>query len=414
MGQSDEVDDSARSGNRHQKRHQVARKAAGKAGPGRPRKAPEHCRYVGRTKKHGHRYQACPRVGGKRVYGKHRSRDEARDEAAEIIRRGEITEGVTMISLFDACQDVLDDTRNDGTKRSYHEHFVTLCDYFGADTPLQLVTPQRIREFIHHRRGQRIRGQAPTELRIRKDVNALNRVFRDATMADKFAGANPVSKIKKPKGKSKESGHYTIAELDELFTDLRKVSTRTAERNMLFVAAYYFSALRRSEFCRLRVRDIDFKGGFIRDFEGKVNFAPAPITAPLAYALEHLVEGKQPTDPLVPIGKPRGPRKDNRKPSTPLERQIGLINGAIRRLRPELREALRSRFHPHTGRHTLRSILADHNVPEHVKNAITRHGRHLYEHTTPTEVRMWATRVLDPLLYLVDPEAERPAKALGE
>lgn len=396
---------------RHQNRHRSASGTGGKGGPGRPRKPPSHCRYVGWTVKHGHRYQACPRVDGKRQYGKNTTRDEAAAEAERMLKRAKASAGKVLISLEVACQQIIDLAPTAGTKRDYDECCTTLGAFFGADTPLHEVTKERIEEFIAHRRAARWRDRPIGDARIHKELRVLGRVFNVAIQKDQFPGASPLLKVARPpKVKPREGDHYTIDEVAEIVETMRSQKWRTADRSWRFVAALVFSGLRRDEFCRLRAEQVDLVACTLREIEGKRNIRDLPITKPLAAALRPLVEGLRPSDHLVPAGEPRGPRKEGNRPRTDLERREGIINGLFRRFREALPARLRARFHPHSLRHTLRTILADANVPSHVRDALTRHsGRgegSRYEHVSPLLLRRDAERVLNPLLWIIDPPAQ--------
>ena len=137
------------------------------------------------------------------------------------------------------------------------------------------------------------------------------------------------------------------------------------------------------------------------------------ITKPLAHVLPVLVGAADSTGHLIPQGTVRGPRKEGGAPRTDTERRTSTIDRVFRRCRADLPEPLRARFHPHALRHSLRTILADASVPEHVRDAFTDHapstvGRG-YEHATATLVRHHARATLDPLLWIVDPPAACPS-----
>lgn len=307
------------------------------------------------------------------------------------------------VTLQDACQAVLDRVRgHDGTWRSYEEHFVTLCAFFGAETLLSAITRERIEEFVNHRRAQLHRGKPIGELRIRKNLAALNAVFLDATRCDQFTGANPVKKIRQLPVRRKEAAHYGADELPGLFADLAGAPRQTA----LLAAVLVFSGLRREELAKVRVHQADLEAGWLRGIEGKRNVMSVPITAPLDAVLRALVEGLGPDDHLWPVGKAHGPRKEGKRPRSDVERRCDALNRMFLEARPKLRQALRPRFKPHALRHTLRTLLADAEVPLHVRNAITRHTDHSmggrYEHTSPAAVRAWACKVLDPYLPRVE------------
>ena len=344
-----------------------------------------------------------------REYGKIGSWEWARDEAQRMLARAQLPGTSRVATLHESCQAVLDGVRGRaGTWRSYEEHFVTLCAFFGSETPLALITRERIEAFVAHRRAQVHRGKPVGELRIRKNLAALNAVFLDATRRDQFAGANPVKKVRLPPVRPKEAGHYGADELPALFEDLAKYasSTQAYRRTALHAAVLLFAGLRREELAKLQVRQADQAAGWLRGIEGKRNVASVPITAPLAAALTALGEGLGPDDHFVPAGVAHGPRKKDKAPRSDTERRCDGLNRTFVEARAHLRESLRARFRPHTLRHSLRTLLADAEVPLHVRNAITRHADHSmggrYEHTSPAAVRAWACKVLDPLLPLVE------------
>lgn len=409
MGQSKETGDPSDALNRHQSRHQVARKPGGKGGPGRRKKAPENCRFVGWTARHGYRYQACPRVEGRRVYGKNTTREEAIAEAARILQRAKASAGKALISLHVACQQIIDLAPSAGTKRDYDECCTTLCTFFGADSPLHEITSSRIRDYIAHRRAARWRGHPIGEARIGKELRVLGRVFNVAIRNDQFPDASPLLKVELPKPRPVEAQHYSTEELAEILTTIRAQTWPTTERAWRLVAVLALSGLRRDELCRLTAGQVDLQAGTLRQIEGKRNVCDLPITKPLATVLRPLVEGLKAGDHLVPAGEARGPRKEGNRPRTDLERREGIINGIFRRFRATLPERLQERFHPHTLRHTLRTILANAGMASHLRNALTRHaGRGdgaRYEHVSPLLLRNEACRVLDPLLALVEPAA---------
>jgi integrase len=409
MGQTEKTGVSGDDENRHQIRHQTAREVGGKAGPGRPRRAPENCRLVGWTERHGYRYQACPRVDGVRVYGKNATREEAIAEAARIQQRAKASAGKSLISLHAACQQIIDLAPSAGTKRDYDECCTTLCGFFGTESALHEVTTARVRDYIAHRRATRWRGQPIGEVRIAKELRVLGRVFNVAIKNDQFPDASPLLKIEKPSARPVEAQHYTVDELAEILATMRAQTWPTTERAWRLVAVLAFSGLRRDELCRLTAGQVDLQAGTLRQIEGKRNVANLPITKPLAAVLRPLVENLKATDHIVPAGEARGPRKDGNRPRSDLERREGIINGIFRRFREALPERLRERFHPHTMRHSLRTILADAGMASHMRNALTRHaGRGdgaRYEHVSPLRLRNEACGVLDPLLWLVDPAA---------
>ncbi|MBM3496405.1 MAG: hypothetical protein FJX72_19105 [Armatimonadetes bacterium] len=348
-------------------------------------------------------------MDGKRIYGAYTTREEAAAEAASMMQRAKASAGKVLITFETACQQIIDLAPTPGTKRDYDECCTTLATFFGLETPLHEVTRQRIQDYVAHRHAARWRGKPIGERRIGKELRVLGRVFNVAIRNDQFPGASPLLKIEKPKSKPQEQEHYTIEEFAEFIAAIRQQTLPTAERAWRIVAAFAFSGLRRDELCRLRCEQVDLAAGWLRRVEGKRNVCDVPITKPLAAVLRPLLDGLKGMDHLVPVGEARGPRKEGNRRRSDLERREGIVNGLFRRFREVLPERLRSRFHPHTLRHSVRTWLADAGVPEHVKNAFTRHGRRgegaRYEHVSPLLLRKGVEQVLDPLLGIVDPTA---------
>ena len=381
---------------------------------GRPPRAPEHCRVTWRPRV-GWRFQPTLRVDGKRLHGAWGSREDAIEERDQMLARRRAGEGETFCTLEEACQVVLDATPNAGTWRSYEEHFLTLAEFFGADAPLQAITAKRIEDFIRHRRSQRIRGKAPTDDRIRKNLVALGRVIRLATKRGRFAGANPLLNVEVPRATRKEAGHYSNEELHDVLSAMARLKTKTARRAFAIVCALSFSGLRRSELARLQRRQIDFHAGFLRDVVGKTGIRQVPISKPLNHALQVLATGLGDDDHIIPAGPARKPRKEGREPRPDIERRVGVIDATFRRCRAHLRSTLQGRFHPHTLRHWTRTALVDASVPRHVADKITGHATPgvgaRYEHTNQAGMRMHATKALDPFEAMLTAVAEQHAVA---
>lgn len=368
----------------------------------------------------GWKYRARSKVGGIVKVGEWATKEQAMRDAAAMRERRAAADGIEFVTLEGACQAVLDTVKgNAGTWRSYEEHFMTLCDFFGTDAPLHTITPARIDEFVTDRRAARWRGRPISDKRIRKHLGALGRVFRLAIRKSRFAGANPLDRVERPKaGKRRHKEVFTIDELGNVFAALRKRTTKGAAWDTAVVAALAFSGLRREGLCRVTVSMVDNVAGFIRGLEQKeTTGSVVPITKPLVHVLPALVAGADADGYLIPKGALRGPRKEGRRPRTDTERRTGTIDRVFRRCRGSLPETLRARFHPHTLRHSFRTMVADASVPRHVADALTDHAPRSqgesYEHPSPASVRAWAAKVLDPLLWVVDESAERP-KAVAE
>jgi integrase len=417
MAENGEPDDRGTEEICHRNRHQSAAGKGRKPGPGRPRKAPAHCRYAGYTQRRGHRYQPCPRIDGRHVYGKTGTYEEAAAEAVRMVERARTSAGVKFITLQQGCQDVLDTVRNrDGTWRSYDENFQTLIGFFDAETPLHEITPERVKAFIEHRRALRVRDKVVSDGRIRKNLGALGRVFNLAIKCNHFCGASPLDRVEWPKSNKVQVDdmHYDVAELEEITRTLRGRKERTAPAALRLVLLFFFTGFRRDELCKIKINQIDGKAGLIRTVEGKTGPRNFPICKPLLALLDAQIADR--TGHLIPAGKPRGPREAGNRPRTDLERREFYVEGIFYRFRKHLRPELHSRFHPHTMRHSIKTFLEANGVQPHVSDRALGHApksvADRYRHATPLEIRTQLQRALDPLLYLVDPTVqEQPSAA---
>lgn len=352
------------------------------------------------------------------MYGKATTLELAARDASDMLRKAQIAAGLTLITLQEACQNVLDSVHTDGTWRAYEEHFQTLIAFFGQDTLLHTIGRAEIEDFVKARRAERYRGRKISETRINKHLVVLKRIFNVATRRDEFDGANPVAKVEMAKVKRREAGYFDEAELAEILATMRAVEgARTTERAWRLVAVLTFSGLRLTELCRLTAGQIDLEGCWIRDIDGKCNVANLPVTGPFVAAVRPLMKRLRAGDHLVPSGEAAGPRKEGNRPRTDLERRIGVVNGMFRRFREKLPERLRKRFHPHTFRHSMRTLLAEAGVDVVIRNALTRHATPgvgpRYDHVSPILMRKEAERVLEPLLYMVDPTVQKPGESVA-
>lgn len=83
----------------------------------------------------GWRFRARMKIDGRVITSEWGTREEAIEQRNQMLERREKVEDTPLITLVEACQEVLDSVRDrEGTWRSYEEHFQTICAFFGGDT----------------------------------------------------------------------------------------------------------------------------------------------------------------------------------------------------------------------------------------------------------------------------------------
>ena len=137
---------------------------------------------------------------------------------------------------------------------------------------LQLNSPllrQKIRLFL-----KKLNDINYTKKGISRKIASLRSFFKFLEL-NEFLSKNPMNTIKTPKIKLEESlpKFLDLSDIEQIFNklkDRRLFNSRKSKRYYLIVRLLYSTMARVSELCNIKIRDIDFKRGYIR-LRGKGN-----------------------------------------------------------------------------------------------------------------------------------------------
>ncbi|MFW9949687.1 MAG: tyrosine-type recombinase/integrase, partial [Candidatus Thorarchaeota archaeon] len=128
---------------------------------------------------------------------------------------------------------------------------------------------QRIRFFL-----KKLKDMEYTKKGISRKIASLRSYFKFLTL-NEFIAKNPMETIRSPKVKLEESlpKFLDMVDIETIFNKLqnRKMfNSRKSERYYLVIRLLYSTMARVSELCNIKIKDIDFKKGYIR-LRGKGN-----------------------------------------------------------------------------------------------------------------------------------------------
>ncbi|NHJ26141.1 MAG: hypothetical protein EAX89_16300 [Candidatus Lokiarchaeota archaeon] len=131
------------------------------------------------------------------------------------------------------------------------------------------VIRQKIRLFLKN-----LKDMNYTKKGISRKIASLRSYFKFLTL-NEFISKNPMETIRSPKVKLEESlpKFLDLSDIENLFIKLqnRKLfNSRKSERYYLVIRLLYSTMARVSELCNIKIKDIDFKKGYIR-LRGKGN-----------------------------------------------------------------------------------------------------------------------------------------------
>lgn len=223
-------------------------------------------------------------------------RDTYRKALAQPIQRAitlTLTEGLELV-----LRDLQATGARDDTAKFYRNHSRPLFAALGGgDVGVHTITAAQLRRFIDDRRAA---GISPATI-VGKDLFVLRRIMKLARADGFILPDDPFATIKMPKGRAGRFGVLTRERLAELVARMRRLQSkyRSAGRDADVVEALFCTGLRRAEFARLRVPDIDLPAH--RMFvDGKTGNRYQPFGATLAPVLRRLIAQALPDGRLVP------------------------------------------------------------------------------------------------------------------
>ncbi|MFX0048165.1 MAG: site-specific tyrosine recombinase/integron integrase [Candidatus Hermodarchaeota archaeon] len=146
------------------------------------------------------------------------------------------------------------------------EKFISLIGDLALESPMMR---QRIRSFL-----KQLKDLGYTKKGVSRKIASLRSYFKFLIL-NEFITKNPMTTIKSPKIKLEESlpKFLNVSDIEVIFNKLkdRKLfNSRKSQRYYLIVRLLYSTMARVSELCNIKIRDIDFKKGYIR-LKGKGN-----------------------------------------------------------------------------------------------------------------------------------------------
>jgi site-specific recombinase XerD len=128
---------------------------------------------------------------------------------------------------------------------------------------------QRVRVFL-----KKLKDKGYTKKGISRKIATLRSFYKFLTL-NEFIDKNPMSTIKTPKVRIEESlpKFLDLSEIKQIMTELkfgRKFNSKKSNRYYLIIRILYATMARVSELCNIRIKDVNFKKGYIR-LRGKGN-----------------------------------------------------------------------------------------------------------------------------------------------
>ncbi|MFX0011006.1 MAG: site-specific tyrosine recombinase/integron integrase [Candidatus Hermodarchaeota archaeon] len=155
------------------------------------------------------------------------------------------------------------------TIRAYRYDLMKFIELIGDIDVESPVIRQRIRLFL-----KKIKDKNYTKKGISRKIASLRSYFKFLSL-NEFISKNPMETIRSPKVKLEESlpKFLDVSEIETIFNKLqnRKLfNSRKSERYYLVIRLLYSTMARVSELCNIKIKDIDFKKGYLR-LRGKGN-----------------------------------------------------------------------------------------------------------------------------------------------
>ncbi len=140
------------------------------------------------------------------------------------------------------------------------EKFINLVEDVDLESP---VLRQKIRLFL-----KKLKDLDYSKKGISRKIASLRSFFKFLTL-NEFITKNPMATIKSPKIKLEESlpKFLDVSDIEIIFNklnDWKLFNSKKSLRYYLTVRLLYSTMARVSELCDIRIRDIDFKNGYVR------------------------------------------------------------------------------------------------------------------------------------------------------
>lgn len=319
--------------------------------------------YVQRVVRNGRddRFRAWATIAGKRRFGPLRA--TAREAHADALKMRGNQDAPEWAGTFGTRSDdwlkSIELRSTPDTVDFYRSRLRTLKRTIAESLPVDRITPEVLRQFVRDALGDY--GLSPrTVQHCRRAINA----FFVWLIRRGYLNNNPVAAVEWPRVTDTQPDVLTEAELADC---LRRITDPWAADLATFMA---YTGLRRAEVARLEVGDLDFGNGVLW-VRGKARNQSHPIPALAADAAKRLAarEGF-----VIPGATDKARRSK--------------IAETFRHWQKHLNEP---RWHPHTLRHSVATIMLRHGVQPPVVQRFLRHKTYVmtqrYVHMVETDVR---------------------------
>ena len=234
--------------------------------------------------------------------------------------------------------------------------------------PVERISPAVVREFVRECREKH--GLSARTVQHCRRV--LNNFFAWMVRRN-FAQNNPVDAVEWPK--VDETAPDVLSEI-ELASLLSRITDEWARSLAVFLA---HTALRRAEVARLRCAEVDIAGKTLW-VRGKSRAQSHPIFDDALGATERLLAAAEGREFVVPGKTERGRRAKVAETFRTWQRKLG-----------------EPRWHPHTLRHSIATIMLRKGVSAPVVQRLLRHASYAmtqkYEHLVESDLRKSAKRL---------------------
>lgn len=229
------------------------------------------------------------------------------------------------------------------TLRDYNTTARRFVDFIGPMTPIDTITPDKVKKFLAHWANQEITPQGVAERpkrRLSKKTilnmhTALSSLWTWA-VAEGYAESHIIrDRVPRPKVERPDIEPLTERQILDL------VNAAGSDRNRALLLFMLDNGARASEVCGLRIRDLDLRIGAAQIINGKGDKSrTVPLGRKSANALFRYVAQRPETGPDEPVFRSRRDRP--------------LTRGALLRIvnRAGERAGITRSVHPHLLRHT--------------------------------------------------------------
>lgn len=316
------------------------------------------------VEKHGAGYRGRAVVHGKRCKTAVFNTPEQAAEALDRLRAFEPGSApLTLAGAFELVRQSLTiRSRSPATAGFYEQQFTLLLQRWPAETPLARITAPAIEAWMRLRLEQ----DHVSASTVCKGLQVLHRMFVLAIRNRRTTRIteNPVTEIERPSVRAVRTPHLTLPEIRTVLARMRAwPNDAAAAWEADVVEALALLGVRRSEFARLRVEDVDLFRARLW-IRGKCDNREVALPTELQPLLTRLVAAADPEGFLVPVAK------NHKRAATPARARAFRVS----RVFQKWAERLDIPFAAHRLRVSFATALVDAGTPAHELMAALGHS----------------------------------------